>query len=273
MAISTSAVLIRHTLAPPLVTTANRLLLAGGLLLAFALVKQRHDVAEAIRRHTLLLGVAGLLLGVHIALWTTSLFWTSVASAVFLIDSHPAMVALAARGRLGERTPPGVWFGIAATALGGGLIASGDFQLGGRALLGDLMAVAGAAAFAGYLVIGREVRAGLGIAAYAGIVYAVAGCLIGAAAIASGSSLLAFAEHDFPLWLALVLGPTLGGHTVFNWVLRYVPASVVAVSFLGEPVGTTMLAWWVLAEAPATFAVLGGALVLVGLYVAFKASE
>jgi drug/metabolite transporter (DMT)-like permease len=132
------------------------------------------------------------------------------------------------------------------------------------------MALGASVAFAGYLVIGRHVRADLDVAVYAGLVYGIAGILLALAAVLSGSQLSSNAAHDAPLWLALVLVPTLAGHTVFNWALRHVQTSVVAVSVVGEPVGTTLLAWWLLAQQPQAAALLGGATILVGLWLALK---
>ncbi|HEY3116918.1 MAG TPA: DMT family transporter [Chloroflexota bacterium] len=269
-AVSTSGILIRLTTAPPLVTAANRMLLAGFLLLVWAALRGPSELPRALRQHGLLLALSGLLLGIHFALWTASLFLTSVASAVFLVDTHPALTALLARIALGELSGPALWLGILLTALGGAIIGGGDFQLGGPALPGDLMALGASVAFAGYLVIGRHVRADLDVAVYAGLVYGIAGILLALAAVLSGSQLSSNAAHDAPLWLALVLVPTLAGHTVFNWALRHVQTSVVAVSVVGEPVGTTLLAWWLLAQQPQAAALLGGATILVGLWLALK---
>lgn len=262
--------LIRLSTAPPLVTAANRMLIGAAILLLVAMLHERTDLALAATRYRLPLAAAGLMLGVHFALWTNSLFFTSVASAVFLIDSHPAFVAIGALRTLGERTPGKVWLGIAFTAVGGAVITGGDFPVGDRALLGDAMAFAGTLMFAGYLVVGRAVRPQLGLAAYTGTVYGVAAVVLAAAALLSGASLTEQADHDLPIWLGLVLLPTLGGHTVFNWALKYLPASVVSVAILGDPVGTTALAWLILREAPPTSAVVGGCLILVGLYLALR---
>jgi drug/metabolite transporter (DMT)-like permease len=106
---------------------------------------------------------------------------------------------------------------------------------------------------------------------YAGGVYAVAGGLIVALALASGTSLVEFTGQDAAAWLGLVLVPTLGGHTVLNWALRHVPASIVSVSVLGEPLVMIGLAWLVLGERPAATALVGGAVLLTGLYRALRA--
>ena len=64
----------------------------------------------------------------------------------------------------------------------------------------------------------------------------------------------------------LALVPQLIGHSTFNWVLRFVPAANVAVLVLGEPVGTIVLAYFVLAERPELLQLAGAALILSGIY-------
>ncbi len=269
-AISTSGVLIRLTEAPPLATAAYRMLGASAILLTFALFRQRAELRSLTRNQLALLGAGGVLVGVHFALWTSALFNTSVASAVLLTDTHPVFVALAAWAFLGERTLPVVWLGIALATGGSAVIGVGDLQVGGSGLLGDAMAIGAAITFAGYLVIGRRARQGLGVAVYAGVVYGIGGVLIATIALISGTSLTSFSERDALAWLGLILIPTMAGHTVFNWTLRHLPASVVGVAILGEPVLTTTWAWLLLHEAPPRTAFLGGAVILVGLYIALR---
>jgi len=273
LAVSTSGILIRLTTAAPLVTAAHRMLWSAAILLVVALLAQRGDLRRIDRRSLTLLAGSGMLVALHFALWTSSLFWTSVASAVLLTDTHPALDAVTARVLLGEPTPAAVWAGIATTLLGTVVIAGGDVPLGARALLGDAMALGASLTFAGYLVIGRRVRQTLGIAAYAGIVYGIAGVVIAAVAVSTGLSLVDFSARDGLLYLGLVLIPTLAGHTVFNWALRYVPVSVVGVAVVGEPVMTTLWAWLLLAEPPATTAILGGAVTLAGIFLALRTSQ
>jgi drug/metabolite transporter (DMT)-like permease len=273
VAISTSGILIRLTEAYPLVTATNRLLLTSALLLPFALLRPDQGLRRVRRRTLWLLALSGLLLGLHFALWTSALFWTSVASAVLLTDTHPVLVALGAGWFLSEATPAGVWAGIVLTLLGGLVIGVGDLTLGGRALIGDAMAVGASATFAGYLLIGRRVRQELGIAAYAGVVYGIAALTAAALALAAGQSLRAFSERDLLLWIGLVIFPTLGGHTVINWTLRHLPVSVVGVSILGEPIATTTLAWLLLAEPPSPMVFVGGAITLSGIYLALRSDR
>jgi drug/metabolite transporter (DMT)-like permease len=271
-AISTSGILIRFTTAPPLQTAAYRMAMAGLLLLAIALATQRGELVRLTRRDWSMLAAAGLLLGVHFALWTNALFATSVASAVLLVDTHPVMIALGGWVFLGEAPAAMTWAAIALTLIGSIVIASGDLDLGPAALTGDAMALGAAVTFAGYLLIGRHVRQRLGLAAYTGVVYSISALAVAAMALVGGVDLLDVHARDATIWLLLVLLPTLGGHTVINWTLRYLPASVVGVSILGEPVVTTLLAWLILDEPPGPTALIGGALTLAGVYLALRAS-
>lgn len=270
--VSTSGILIRLTTADPLATATYRMVWAAAILLVVALAVQRADLARLNLRTLGLLAASGTFLGLHFALWTSSLFHTSVASAVLLTDTHPVAVAVIARAFLREPTPSPVWVGITLALLGSAVIAAGDLSFGESALVGDAMALGASITFAAYLVIGRSVRQRLGVAAYAGIVYAMAGLLSAILALCFGASLTAFSSRDALLWLALVLVPTLGGHTVFNWTLRYLPASVVGVSILGEPVITTALAWLVLGEAPGANVLVGGSATLAGIFLALRSA-
>jgi drug/metabolite transporter (DMT)-like permease len=270
LAVSTSGILIRFTTAPPLQTASYRMAIAGSLLLTIALVTQRRQLTLLGRREWGLLAASGVLLGLHFALWTSALFSTSVASAVLLVDTNPVMVALGGRLFLGESPSAATWTAIGLALLGSIAIAAGDVDVGADALAGDAMALGAAFAFAGYLLIGRHIRQGLSLTGYAGIVYSLAALTLIGMALLYQVPLLHVQPRDAAIWLLLVLIPTLCGHTVINWTLRYLPVSIVSVSILGEPVVTTLLAWLILQEAPGPGAIVGGGLILVGVYVALR---
>ncbi|PZN07926.1 MAG: EamA/RhaT family transporter, partial [Bacillota bacterium] len=147
----------------------------------------------------------------------------------------------------------------------------GDVLGGGRALYGNLLAVAGSWFFAGYILIGRRVRQVLPVLPYTTLVYGVASLAIAAGLLGTGLPFGPYPWREYFLFAALAVIPTLGGHTVLNWALEYVPASVVSVSILGEPVGAAILAWLLLGEAPAGIELLGGTLTLLGLFIATQA--
>jgi drug/metabolite transporter (DMT)-like permease len=157
-------------------------------------------------------------------------------------------------------------------ALAGAVLISGaDFALSPRAFAGDMLAVVGAVTAAGYLLTGRRLRQGLSLAAYAGVVYGVCSLLLLAAAAVAGTPLWGFEPKVWLLFALMAAGPQILGHTVFNYLLRDLDATVVAVAIMGEPVGASLLALALFAEVPPWSAVIGGAVVLAGIYLAVTA--
>jgi drug/metabolite transporter (DMT)-like permease len=288
--ISFAAIWIRLAEAPPLTIASNRMLVATLLLLPVTLAFGRRDLLMLARelaggpcggqsrkqvsptsRLPLLL-LAGLALAAHFGLWTASLNYTSVASSVVFVCTHPVLVALAEWVWLRQKPRRVAWIGISATLVGGLIIGGNDLQLAGDALFGDGLALGGAFALAGYLLIGRRSRRDLGFLSYSLVVFATCWLALFLAALASGTSPLVFEAGDLPLFLALGLVSTIGGHAVFNWALRHLPASAVAVSFFAEPVGSALLAWLILAEPPPAATLVGSGIILVGIYLAVTAS-
>lgn len=266
VAVSFSAIFIKLSTAAPLVIAAYRLAITTGLLLPFMRVGTLAQLRALDRRAAGLLALSGLFLALHFATWTASLGYTSVASAVLFVTVHPALVAIAAFIFFGERTSPRGIVGILLTLAGSGVVAGGDLRLGGQALGGDLLAFLGAVAFTGYLLIGRGARRDLNTLAYTTPVYAIAACGLAVMAVAFRQPLGAISARDLLIFLALAIVPTLCGHSLYNWTLRYLPATVVSVSFLGEPIGAAILAWLLLGQPVPLTTVAGGAVILVGIW-------
>lgn len=269
LAVSSAAVLIRLADAPALVIASYRLGIASVLLSPLVLRRPRRITSLGIRELGWLV-LSGGFLALHFGFWISSLHYTSVASSVVFVTSSPLMVALASwlllRERISRREVAGITLGI----VGGVVIALGDWRLGREELLGDLLALAGAVAVTGYLTIGRWARADKPVLAYVGVVYPTAAALLVGATAVSGASFTGYPASTY-LWLVMVaLIPQVVGHTSFNWVLRHVTATVVAITVMAEPVLASALAWVVLDEAPPVTSVIGGALILSGVYAALR---
>ena len=273
IAVSFSAIFIRLTETPALTTATNRMLASLALLAVPTLLYARHELRTLSRADLGAMLVSGVFLAAHFGLWTASLDYTSVASSVVFVTLHPVFVALLEW--LWLRDPPSrqAWLGIGLTIFGSVAIGANDFALGPAALWGDLLALAGAATIVGYLLIGRRLRQRLGFLSYSTPVYAVCWLALLAWTTAAGEDVRAFSEADLVWYVALALFATLGGHTVFNWSLRHVPASLVAVSLVGEPIGAAVLAWLILAEVVSPLTALGGFVILAGIYVTARATR
>ena len=228
----------------------------------------------AVRRSDLpLLMGSGFFLAAHFALWITSLSHTSVASSVLLVTTTPIFVAVLAHFTSSDKVGRLTALAVVASMAGGVVIAAGDWAEGERHLLGDALALAGAIAVAGYLLAGRRVRGHIPNLAYVTIVYGVAAVVLLAAAVASGAPMLGLSAESY-FWMAMAaLLPQAVGHSLLNWALGYLPAVNVTLAVRGEPVLATLLAIPVLGEVPPWTVLPGGALLLLGVYLAVRSGE
>ncbi len=280
LAVSTASLFIRWAQqdAPSLVIAAYRLLFASALLAPGVLWKHAAELRHLHLRHLGWALLSGAFLAAHFAVWITSLEYTTVASSVVLVTTTPLWVALTAGRTLGERLTPRTWLGIGLALAGGVVIALGDGcrwdhgltchglgTLQGRALLGDLLALMGAWAAAAYLSIGRHLRAHTSFPLYVLLTYSMAALVLSIVVTLRGLPWTGYPAATYGWFLALALVPQLLGHSAFNWALRHLPASVVSLHLLGEPVGSTLLALAFLGEVPSALTLVGSALVLAGL--------
>ncbi len=271
LAVSSAAVLIRLAdEAPALVIAAYRMGLASAVLLPAALLYHRRRLAQVTSRQAVLMAASGGFLAIHFGTWISSLQYTSVASSVLLVTSSPIFVATASWAFLRERPLRQEVLGIALGVMGGVIVSVGDLSVGREELTGDLLAVAGAMAVTGYLLIGRKVRKQVPALAYAVVAYPMAAVLLLGAAVGVGGPFTGYGASTY-LWLALVaLVPQIVGHTSLNWALGHVRATGVAIAVMVEPIGASLLAWAVLSEAPSMTTVGGGALLLTGVFLALR---
>jgi drug/metabolite transporter (DMT)-like permease len=274
-ALSCSAILIRLADAPALSVAAWRLLMASAVLAPWVLRSPAPPPptdGSPLRRAALLVG-AGTALACHFAAWILSLDYTSVASAVVLGTTTPVWVALGSWLVLREPAPRAVVVGLAIASLGAAVVGWGDLRVGGDAALGDALALIGAVAAGIYLLVGRRVRPGLPLGHYLLWVYGSAALLLTAATAVMGLPLSGFDARTWLMLGLLALGPQLLGHSSLNWALRHLRAEVVASTILLEPLVATLLAWWILAEAPTWLKLVGGALVIAGVAVTQRTSR
>ena len=268
-AISGAAVLVRLAAAPPLAVAAFRLLLAVVILAPICLCRARVELCALVQREWRWLIAGGTLLAAHFALWIASLSYTSVTSSVVLVTSTPLFVALISRVLFRERIKRATFAGVAISLAGAIVIGYSGLSRGGTTASGNLLALSAALAVAGYLLVGRHLRPGVGLLAYSTAVFSVAGAVLLIAVLVSGTSLTGYSMRTYCALLALALLPQLVGHMSLNWALKFLPATMVTVAVLGEPVGASFLAWVILSESPGAHELAGGILMLSGIAVAF----
>jgi drug/metabolite transporter (DMT)-like permease len=264
-AVSFAAIFTKLSTAPSLAIAFYRMLFTALLLLPFTLTGSRGEFRTIGGRDLSLALLSGVFLALHFAVWNISLRYTSVASSTVLVTMQPLFVVGLGVVLFREKLSLQAIAGAAVTLVGSIIIGAGDFQLGGLALRGDLLAFSGALFFAVYVLIGRSLRARLSVLPYVTLVYGAASLVLLLLMAVARTPLYPYHALDWLLFLALAVIPTILGHTVFNWALRYVKAAVVSVSVLGEPVGATILAILVLGEKPGLAQLAGGLVIISGL--------
>jgi drug/metabolite transporter (DMT)-like permease len=272
VAVSFSAVLIRWANAPGLSVALWRDAIAAALVVPLAIVRHRDELLRLTRRQVLMALASGAMLAVHFATWIPSLSYTSVAASVVLVTTQPVWTALLGRA-LGERLPAAALGGIAVALAGAAVVSGGDFTVSSRAAFGDALALAGAVAAAGYFLVGRSLRQRLSLLPYVAIVYTSCAVLLVPAVAVAGQPFGGFPARTWGLFVLMALVPHIMGHTVFNYLLRHIEATVVAIAIMGEPVGASLLALAAFGEVPRWTAVAGGVLILAGIYAAITRSR
>lgn len=279
LAVSAASIFVRFAQggADSLVIAAGRLAIATLALAPVALARHRGALHGLGRRDSLLALAAGVLLALHFASWIASLAMTTVLQSVVLVTTTPLWVALLAPFALGERLSRGVVLGLLLAVAGGALMAAGGEGAGARsaaapdALRGGALALLGAWAMAGYLLVGRGLRARLALVPYVFIVYGAAATALLLVVALAGRPVAGLPPATWGWIVLLALVPQLIGHTSFNWALRHMRATPVAVVLFGEPVGATLLAFLVLGERPTAVRLAGAAVILTGVFLAARA--
>jgi drug/metabolite transporter (DMT)-like permease len=272
--VSTAAIFISWSTSPFITIAFYRLGLASLILAPFALLDPQRRLWSIPRKDLPVMIGVGAILATHFTLWIGSLklegYRVSVASSVILVTSHPLLVGLLSHFVLRERLNAQMALGIGLGFSGVVVIGIADSTTASASLVGDLLAFLGGVAAGFYLLAGRRLRQRIPLLAYAFVVYVSAAGVLFLYTVGLGESLVPVGDvrREIVLFLAMALIPQIGGHTLYNWSLRWVSAPVVSLSLVGEPIGSSLLAWVLLSQVPSVAVGIGGALALIGIYLA-----
>ncbi|MEN8614937.1 DMT family transporter [Dehalogenimonas sp. THU2] len=266
IAVSFAAIFIRLADAPPLIIAAYRLGIASLLILPFTHRRMITSVRSLPRRESLLIILAGIFLAAHFVLWITSLQYTSIASSVILVTAHPVFVAVASYFLWKERLNRLSIAGIVIALAGVVIIGQGEFSFGSEVFLGNAMALVAGLLASSYLMVARALKDRIDAVSYLSSVYGVAAIILVTFAVIAGLSFTGYTETTYLMLLLLAVIPQLLGHSSFNMAARVMPVTLVSVAILGEPVGATLLGIIILGEWPSFAEVIGGLVILTGIY-------
>jgi drug/metabolite transporter (DMT)-like permease len=283
LAVSSASILIKFAQdeVNSIVIAAYRLTIATIFLVPFVMKNNREELRSIKGRDNILILLSGLFLALHFATWISSLRFTSIASSVVIVTTTPLWVALFSPLFLGEKIKSNVWIGIIIAMMGSTVVGLSEgcyYEQGtgivcqdlavsfhGKAMIGNFLALIGAWMAAGYMITGRKLRSHLSVTPYVFCVYGVASIILIGIIIVMGYPVVGFSPKIYGWLLLLGLVPQLLGHSSFNWALGYLPAAFVSVALMGEPIGTILLAYIILAEIPLFGELAGGVLILAGI--------
>jgi len=269
VSISFASIFTKWSVSPPFIIAGYRLALTCAILLpVMVMTGGFKELRSFDRKEVLLVLLSGVALAFHFGLWITSLTLTLVATSVILVTSHPIFVAGVSHFVLKERVKKMAAVGIAVAFSGVALISLSDYSFGGDRLLGDLLAFIGGLCAGIYFLSGRVARKSISLTPYAFSVYGLSALLLLVSAAILGNAIVVTSTRELTLFLLMAIIPTIGGHTMFNYALKKLPAHIVATGVLGEPVGASILAYFLLPQqVPGVWIIVGGVLVVGGLYV------
>lgn len=208
---------------------------------------------------------SGLLLGIHYILWFESLRFTSVASSTVLVTMQPLFAFIGSYFLFGERLKKLSIFGGFLSIIGSCVIGWGDFKIGGTALIGDVLALLGAAVITMYFLIGQHMRKKLSLITYVFICYLSSSLFLLVYSITLKYPLIGYPKSDWLWFFCLALISTILGQTILNWLIKWLSTSTISMSILGEPVGTCILAYYILGQGISYNQILGSAIILIGI--------
>jgi len=282
LAVSTASLFIRFAQreVPSLVIAAYRLTLASLITGVLTLPKYSKEIKQLSRNQLLLAFLSGIFLAFHFAAWITSLELTSVTSSVVLVTTTPLWVSLLSPLILKEKINGrvGIFLGIAllgsvivtfsksCTITNGLILCAIPATLkGGSNLLGNVLALLGAFMAAGYVISGRNLRKTISLWPYTLLVYSISSAILLVLCLLFKFPLVGFSIRSYIWLILLAIIPQIFGHTTLNWALGFIPAALVSIALLGEPVGSSLLAWIFLQEPPSWIEIIGGVLILLGI--------
>jgi drug/metabolite transporter (DMT)-like permease len=271
--LSLSGTLAKLSEVGPVATAFHRVALSLPVFFAWLWLAEGGEAVRPPRRRLPILALGGLFFAADLATWHWGLRLTSVANATLLGNGAPIFVTLGGWLLLGERITPTFLVGLALAMAGAAVMIGGDLSLDPRALSGDLLSIATAAFYGGYILSLKRLRSRLSTAASMGWTGVFAALALLPLALLTESTLLPRTATGWGTLLALALMAQAAAVSMIVWALAHLPASFSAVTLLINPVAAALLAWPILGETIRPTQLVGGTVVLLGILVSRRGSQ
>jgi drug/metabolite transporter (DMT)-like permease len=272
LALSFSAMFVRWANAPGPVTAFYRLLLANFILLPFFIGRAKGNAIMTTSAIWFPL-VAGVFTAGDLALWTSSLSFTTAANATLLGNTAPLWVALGTWLILKQKLSGIFWQGLFVTLAGAFLIMGTDFILHPRFGIGDVMATLTGFFYGGYFLFTEKSRTYFDPVVHIWLVGLGASISLFAINVVFHYSMIGYDRNTWLVFLATAVVSQIVGYMSLAYALGHLPASIVSPTMVLQPVVTALLAIPLLGEIPSIWQGLGGAVALIGIYLVNRSHQ
>ena len=263
---STSLVVRSVATVPALVLAFWRMFTASGMLWGYSVIRPAGGLSPINKKRIIF---AGIFLGCHFACFFLGIRNTSIANATLLGCMAPiftVFIAILQKKKINKMT----YVGLIVAIVGGGIVQSGDISLNSANLFGNSIALLSALFLAITFVLAEEIRQETDNVVYGRSLFFVASITVLFIATTMGDSVLNFKPGDIPCFLFLGLVPSIFGHNLLNYAVKYITPTAVSSVPLGEPIIASIFALLLFGEAIPFGALLGGPVVLIGVYIIIK---
>ena len=263
---STSLVVRSVATVPALVLAFWRMFTASGMLWGYSVIRPAGSLSLINKKRIIF---AGIFLGCHFACFFLGIRNTSIANATLLGCVAPiftVIISIFQKKKINKMT----YVGLIIAIVGGGIVQSGDISLNSANLFGNSIALLSALFLAITFVLAEEIRQETANVIYGRSLFFVASITVLLIATTTGDSILNFKVGDIPWFLFLGLVPSIFGHNLLNYAVKYITPTAVSSVPLGEPVIASLFGLLLFGEAIPFGALLGGPIVLIGVYIIIK---
>ena len=263
---STSLVVRSVATVPALVLAFWRMFTASGMLWGYSVIRPAGGLSPINKKRIIF---AGIFLGCHFACFFLGIRNTSIANATLLGCMAPiftVFIAILQKKNINKMT----YVGLIVAIVGGGIVQSGDISLNSANLFGNSIALLSALFLAITFVLAEEIRQETDNVVYGRSLFFVASITVLFIATTTGDSVLNFMPADIPWFLFLGLVPSIFGHNLLNYAVKYITPTAVSSVPLGEPIIASLFGLLLFGEAIPFGALLGGPVVLIGVYIIIK---
>jgi len=267
-----SAIFVRWADAPGPVTAFYRLFLSTLILTPFFLKRclKKCNISKKILLAPIL---GGLFTAIDLALWNTSLFYTTAANATLLVNTNPLWVALGAWLIFREKLSKPFWIGLSIALLGAALVVGGDFLIHPRLGVGDLIAISAGIFYAAYFLSTQRGREDFHPITYIWLIGLSGSIGLALINLTIGNSFTGYTSQTWGIFWTTAIVSQVIGYVAVSYALGHLPASIVAPTMIGQPIMTTLFAIPFLAEVPLSSQMIGGTTALIGIYLVNRAYQ